>query len=162
MATVRYDLTTAPEWVPRPRQDADGRYLSARRQIPICPDDHPPARLAYSVRHRQGRPQTGAWVCRDCLKAKEAGRYPLRRSTPPPPPKLVADEPPGGWTPRHPFDFTRVRLEQEWGVPYAAWTMAQHREHTRTLYHLLGWGDAAIKEAVIYRDAKNIIHRRSA
>jgi hypothetical protein len=162
MPTVRYSLTTAPDWVPRPRQDADGRYLTARRSLPICADHHPVDRLAYYVRDRPGRPRTGWWVCLDCNKAKEASRYPVRRAAPLPPPKMVADEPPGGWTPKNPFDFTRVRLEQEWGKPYGQWTMAEHRAHTRLLYHLLGWGDAALKEPVIYRDERNVIHRRSA
>jgi len=161
MPTVRYSLTTAPDWVPRPRLDADGRYLALRRSQPICLHNHPPDRLAYYVRDRPNRPLTGCWRCLECHRLRDTKRYGLRGNGPMQA-KMVAEEPPGGWTPKNPFDFTRVRLEREWGKPYEQWTMAEHRAHTRLLYHLLGWGDAAIKEPVIVRDARGVIHRRSA
>lgn len=48
-----------------------------------------------------------------------------------------------------PFDITLDALVAEWGVPYIAWTREQHWEHTRRMYHLLGWGDDAIERSVI-------------
>lgn len=149
MQPVRYTLSTAPDWVPRPRQDADGRYLSLSRGTVICGKGHDPERLTYYIKTRPGRNTTGAWVCRECVREKEARRYPGRAAAPPSSQvKVVAPEPPGGWTPRNPFDFLRVRLELEWG-PWATWTREQHREHTRRIYHLIGWGDAAVDAPVI-------------
>lgn len=52
-------------------------------------------------------------------------------------------------TPEHPYDWTRLRLEREWGVPIERWTPAQHRFHTRAIYHHLGWGDAALEGPMV-------------
>ena len=47
-----------------------------------------------------------------------------------------------------PFERTRMELEQRWATPYAAWTRSQHLEHTKLIYHVLGWGDAAITQPI--------------
>lgn len=67
-----------------------------------------------------------------------------------------------------PFEFTRLALEREWNAPYVAWTRQQHQEHTRRIYHLLGWGDAAIEEPQVGRlygsgvNTKMILPRRAS
>jgi len=117
----------------------------------VCGADHPESRLAYYVRERLGRQTTGTWICLSCRAADEAPRN-ARRALHPTVAKPVAEPPAEGWTMRHPFDFTRVRLEQEWRLPYARWTRQHHETHNRLLYHLLGWGDAAREGPVVKRD----------
>lgn len=40
-----------------------------------------------------------------------------------------------------PFAVTKRQLEQQWGVPYKEWTLAQHQQHNRAMYRILGWPD---------------------
>lgn len=40
-----------------------------------------------------------------------------------------------------PFAVTKRQLEQQWGVPYREWTLAQHQQHNIAMYRLLGWPD---------------------
>lgn len=48
-----------------------------------------------------------------------------------------------------PFNVTRVQMEKELGRSYNKWTRAEHREQTIRMYHMLGWGDAAIEGSVL-------------
>ncbi len=154
----------APDSIPRPRRDANGRALNLFKDSPICKRGHGDEALAWVQENRQST-EGARWRClacrnavaRACQERRGAAAPRVRRDVVP----TEALPPAQGWTLKNPFDFTRVRLEQQWG-PYARWTMAQHRTHTRMLYHLLGWGDAAIKEPVIARDVRGVIHRRSA
>lgn len=134
-----------PTHAPPPVQDADGVWLSPRKRRPICTTHNPqPADIMW--RHKGSG--AGSWCCaicqRDASKAynrtKRAARQAMRDAPEGPRPTI---------TPAHPFDWTRLRLEKEWGIPIEQWTPAQHRFHTRAIYHHLGWGDAAFEGPMI-------------
>lgn len=155
MRQTYYRLHDAPDSIPRPRRDAHGRALSLALGAVICKHGHGDEALAWVLNDGRGA-HRGRWRCLACRNVA-ARRSTKRRKEGAPPAgnhqvPYEATPPAGGWTMRNPFDFTRVRLEQEWG-PYRTWTMAQHREHTRRLYHLLGWGDEAITASTIGRHA---------
>lgn len=131
--------------VPSPVQHADGRWLTPTKLKPICEQHNPgPADIWWHVKSER----RGLWGCRVChresfrtyraAKREKQGRKPVEEA-----PKAERI------TPAHPYDWTRLRLEREWGVPIEQWTQAQHRFHTRAIYHHLGWGDAALEGPMI-------------
>lgn len=137
--------TVWPAHAPPPVQGADGVWVSPRKRRPICTTHNPePANIMWKGKGDTG----GSWVCaichRESYRAYNVGRRAARRA--------MVDAPEGtrpAITPAHPFDWTRLRLEREWGVPIAQWTKAQHAFHTRAIYHHLGWGDAALEGPMI-------------
>ena len=135
-----------PTDVPSPVQHADGRWLSPIKHKPIC-TQHDPQPPDIWWHAKSGT--RGFWSCKVCHRAAWKAYRTARkagRST-----ERAADEVtlPQKITPAHPFDWTRVRLEREWGVPIEQWTPAQHRFHTRAIYHHLGWGDAALEGPMV-------------
>lgn len=135
-----------PTHVPSPVQHADGRWLSPVKLKPICADHNPgPADIWWHAKsaHR------GSWGCRVChretFQAYRAAKRAKQALQP------VEEDAPKAEkiTPAHPYDWTRLRLEREWGVPIEQWTRAQHRFHTRAIYHHLGWGDAALEGPMV-------------
>lgn len=145
--------------VPSPVQHADGRWLTPAKLKPIC-DQHNPGTKDI-VWRTKGRGR-GTWECRPCERQashlyKKAHRIAKRTGTSwreaMSTAKAWSDtrEPdaPSKITPAHPYDWTRLQLEREWGVPIEHWTRAQHRFHTRAIYHHLGWGDAALEGPMI-------------
>jgi len=147
--TAPYTLENAPPDIAPPARDEAGRAIRARTGVVICTMGHGDGHLLFYWKRRAREMMTGSWECRLCRNAAQARRNRRRRRVTPAPPAPV--QPPDGcWTPRHPFDYTRVQLEATWG-PYAGWTREQHRQHTLLLYQFLGWGPDAVRGVVVGR-----------
>jgi hypothetical protein len=112
---------------------------------PIC-DQHNPG--PEDIVWRGKTEVRGCWDCRECQRA-QAKAYRKERKKAHDAATMAEDAPSPKITPAHPYDWTRVRLEKEWGVPVEQWTPAQHRFHTRAIYHHLGWGDAALEGPMV-------------
>lgn len=138
--------TVWPAHAPPPVQDESGRWLSPVKRRPICPTHNPqPADIMW----RAKGDGVGSWTCAICHRATSQ-RYTLaKRAARRAAGAEALEGPRPTITPAHPFDWTRLRLEKEWGVPIEQWTRAQHRLHTRAMYHHLGWGDAALEGPVV-------------
>ena len=105
------------------------------------------------------------WACRkeknlhrwrrlsEARKAEKAGQ-PL--PPPPPPPERVekAD--------RSPFGRSLVALERHWGIPWAKWTMAHHRAHTRVIYQMLGWPETGPTSPAFVRPSRAVLTKEAA
>lgn len=151
MRTGYYRLHDAPDSIPRPRRDAHGRALNLCKDSLVCKRGHGDEALAW-VYDNAKIGASARWRClacrnavaRACQKRRLAGAPRVRRDVVP----AEALPPARGWTPRHPFDYTRVKLEAIWG-PYAGWTRDQHRQHTLLLYRFLGWGPEAVHSVVL-------------
>lgn len=145
--TAPYTLETAPASIAPPARDEAGRAIRHRTGGVICPAGHGDAELRFYRSRRQHGAQTGSWVCRMCRNIEQSRRNRIRRAKPAAPPPVVEAQA-VCWTPRHPFDYTRVQLEAAWG-PYRAWTREQHLQHTQLLYDFLGWGPDAARRPVL-------------
>jgi hypothetical protein len=93
-------------------------------------------------------PGVGSWTCAICHRITSTVYNRIKRAARAASTGAV-EGPRAAITPAHPFDWTRLRLEREWGVPIEQWTKAQHAFHTRAIYHHLGWGDAALEGPMV-------------
>ncbi len=146
--TAPYTLETAPASIAPPARDKAGRAIRHRTGLVICTAGHGDGQLRFYWKRRQHGVMTGAWECRMCRNEAQARRNRRRRRANPAPPPVAVEPPAGQWTPRHPFDYTRVQLEAAWG-PYHTWTREQHLQHTQLLYDFLGWGPDAARRPML-------------
>lgn len=123
----------------RVKSKGDGRYL---RVCAACD------RMTRFQQRQQAAKRAAATRARrkeaEALAAREVARMTGEPAPVDPPvaPEEDEDEERLGPNAKHsPYILTRRLLEQQWGVPIAQWTRAQHQQHNIAMYRMLGWPD---------------------